>query len=45
MNKSLKEAIDDRRMHHQLYPEFLELENQFPDVSRCFGLKNLICLN
>ncbi|CAF0729962.1 unnamed protein product [Brachionus calyciflorus] len=29
LNRTLKEAIDDRRMHHQIHPEFLYFENGF----------------
>lgn len=29
LNKTLKEAIDDRRLHHQISPEYLQYENEF----------------
>jgi gamma-glutamyltranspeptidase len=29
MNENIKKAIDTRRPHHQLHPEFLELESGF----------------
>lgn len=29
LNKTLKEAIDDRRLHHQISPEYLQFENEF----------------
>jgi gamma-glutamyltranspeptidase len=31
MDEDVKTAIDTRRPHHQLYPEYLELENNFPE--------------
>jgi gamma-glutamyltranspeptidase/glutathione hydrolase/leukotriene-C4 hydrolase len=46
MNTDLKSAIDAKRIHHQLYPEFLELEHLFPEVIYIFfGLseKVVIC--
>lgn len=32
MGKDLKEAIDDRRVHHQLYPEVIQIEEGFESV-------------
>ena len=31
LNKSLKEAIDDRRIHHQTYPEHIQFEECFSE--------------
>lgn len=33
MNKNIKESIDERRVHHQLYPEYAEIEVGFDPVS------------
>ena len=33
MGLNLKESIDQRRIHHQLYPENGEYEIEFPKVS------------
>lgn len=35
---NIKEAIDSRRIHHQLYPNNLEIESGFPKV---MNLKNI----
>lgn len=32
MNQDLKRAIDARRLHHQLFPEYLEVEDGFDEV-------------
>ena len=29
MNKNIKDAVDDRRLHDQLYPEYTEIEIGF----------------
>jgi gamma-glutamyltranspeptidase len=36
MDMDLKTAINARRLHHQLYPEYLEMENEFPAESEMF---------
>ena len=36
MNHNLKTAIDARRLHHQLYPEYLEVEDGFSQVNLSF---------
>jgi len=33
LNRNIKQAIDDRRIHHQQYPEALAIENEFDFVS------------
>lgn len=33
MDVDLKSAIDDRRVHHQLSPGYVQLEEGFPHVS------------
>jgi hypothetical protein len=40
LNRNIKQAIDDRRVHHQQYPEALALENEFDFVNEliCFFL-------
>lgn len=32
MNKNIKDSIDERRLHHQLYPEYAEIEIGFDSV-------------
>lgn len=32
MKSDIKTAIDSRRIHHQLLPENLEIEVEFPEV-------------
>jgi hypothetical protein len=32
MDTNIKDAIDDRRVHHQLYPEYAQIEAGFPEV-------------
>ncbi len=41
MKSDLKEAIDARRIHHQLFPQVLLIENEFTDVIKSFFLINL----
>ena len=32
MNQNIKEAIDSLRVHHQLFPEYIEIEKGFDQV-------------
>jgi hypothetical protein len=32
MENNIKESIDQLRVHHQLYPEFAEIESGFDSV-------------
>jgi gamma-glutamyltranspeptidase/glutathione hydrolase/leukotriene-C4 hydrolase len=47
LGKNLKDAIDDRRLHHQLYPENLQAEINFDssllNIFKQFGYKNISC--
>jgi len=41
LNETIKEAIDARRVHHQLYPMVLQYEKDFPaSYASAFELKN-----
>ena len=33
MGMDIKSAIDDRRIHHQLSPSYVEIEEGFPQVN------------
>jgi hypothetical protein len=32
MDSDIKDAIDHRRVHHQLYPEYAQIEAEFSEV-------------
>jgi hypothetical protein len=33
LDKNIKESIDESRVHHQLFPEYAEIERGFPTVT------------